>query len=433
MANASQRGNVRVLSLMTRLGLLHAGFITVDRLTDTMLPITARHFTSNIAVIGLLLAFHRVCGCFVQPYAAWKSDRHRSPAGRRRPFFLGALPPLLAAVCLLGALPRLAHGRLAVAIGALLALVVLDIAMQAGQAVGLGCVDPLYGDTFGQAELGRASGVRHCCQNIAGFGMAFVAMPLADSNEFYPYAWTALFLVIAWAATVGLREPMPRPAPPDERYDPLRPLVELKDPYYAGIAFLATACLVSGALINMLHCLYVTESLHLSKGILGRSNALGIVVALACSYPIGAAIDRWGPRRVQGAGFVLLGITALLLAYAVHGALGVYLVAIPWALGTDCVNLPVIPMLYGGAPADRRGSIFGAVQSVRALVTFVALLLGGELAQWSGSYRVCYVAGACACAAGFAGLVLLPTRRTAGTASPAATIFGRSRSQVGRA
>src|SRR5215207_9039701 len=77
---------------MVFMGLMMAGAGTVDAITANMLPITAKHFTGNLALIGFMVALNRICGFLVQPYAAWRSDSHRNTAGRRRPFLLGAWP-----------------------------------------------------------------------------------------------------------------------------------------------------------------------------------------------------------------------------------------------------------------------------------------------------------------------------------------------------
>src|SRR6186713_2731961 len=90
---------------MVLMGLMMAGAGTVDAITANMLPITAKHFTGNIALIGAMVALNRICGFLVQPFAAWQSDNHRSAYGRRRPFLLGAWPGVLVCVGLLGALP----------------------------------------------------------------------------------------------------------------------------------------------------------------------------------------------------------------------------------------------------------------------------------------------------------------------------------------
>src|SRR3954462_5564501 len=86
---------------MVLMGLMMAGAGTVDAITANMLPITAKHFTGNITLIGFMVALNRICGFLVQPYAAWKSDSHCSARGRRRPFLLVAWPATLLSVALL--------------------------------------------------------------------------------------------------------------------------------------------------------------------------------------------------------------------------------------------------------------------------------------------------------------------------------------------
>src|SRR3954469_2506469 len=113
LSNESSRLATRQMFLM---GLMMAGAGTVDAITANMLPITAKHFTSNIGLIAFMVALNRICGFLVQPYAAWKSDSHLGPRGRRRPFLLISWPATLASVAVLGVLPfvvPVAHQRTA--------------------------------------------------------------------------------------------------------------------------------------------------------------------------------------------------------------------------------------------------------------------------------------------------------------------------------
>jgi hypothetical protein len=68
---------------MLMMGLMMVGATAVDTISANLLPITARHFTSDLTLIGALMAISRISGFIVQPYAAWKSDGHSSRMPRR--------------------------------------------------------------------------------------------------------------------------------------------------------------------------------------------------------------------------------------------------------------------------------------------------------------------------------------------------------------
>src|SRR5688500_6548319 len=145
---------------MFLMGVMMAGAGTVDAITANMLPITAKHFTGNVALIGGIVAVNRICGFLVQPYAAWRSDRHRSPQGRRRPFLLVAWPTVFACIALLGVLPFIVPDAYHTALWVLVAFFVINLVMQAGLDVCYGTADPMYGDTFTSGDIGRANGIR---------------------------------------------------------------------------------------------------------------------------------------------------------------------------------------------------------------------------------------------------------------------------------
>lgn len=386
---------------MVLYALMMGGGITVDALTSNMLPITARHFTDNVAFIAVLVAVNRICGTFIQPYAAWKSDRHCGAAGRRRPFFLFAWPVTLLCVGLLGAMPFLLPDGMHRTTAALFLLFAVNLAMQACLDVAFGCGEPLYGDMFPSRELGRASGMRALVFSLIAATMAYVAFPLADRNEFAPYGMSMAFLLVSFViAAAYLRESTPAFVPLGARYRPWRPLLELRNHRLAWTAVASSCTLTADALAAMLHALFVVETLGLTKTDLGFSAAIGVVVRFFLSYPAGLLVDRLGASAVLLFGYVLFSAAALGLALVVRDLSGLYGCVALLAAGSTCANVPLIPILFRGAQPERRGSIFAAIQITRGIVVSVATIVLGLLADAVLSYRVCYVGAACFCTVG---------------------------------
>lgn len=399
---------------MSLYALMVGGGITVDAVTSNMLPITARHFTDNVAFIAVLVAMNRICGTFVQPCAAKLSDRHRGVAGRRRPFFLVAWPATLVSVGLLGALPFLLPAGMHHTTLALVLLFVVNLAMQAALDVGFGCGEPLYGDMFRARELGMASGVRALVFSLIAATMAYVAFPLADRHEFAPYAMSMLFLLISSGiAFVYLREGTPASPLPHKQPGRWRPLAELKDRRLAWVAVVASCTLTADALGTMLHALFVVETLGLTKTDLGYVAAVGIGMRFLFSYPAGMMADRIGPRAVLLFGFLTFGAAAIGLALFVDGLAGLYVGSALLAIGSTCANVPLTPILFSDSPPERRGSIFAAVQFTRGVVVSVATIVMGFVANLAASFRVCYLGAACFCVLGiFAAVEIGRTVRT---------------------
>ncbi|MBP7143156.1 MAG: MFS transporter [Opitutaceae bacterium] len=404
---------------MLLMGTMMGGASIVDAISGTMLPITARHFTDNVSLIACMVALNRVFGFVVQPYAAWKSDRHQSSLGRRRPFLLVSWPATLVCVGLLGALPVLVpavHHRTTTAV---ILLFGVNLGMQAFVDVCYGSADPLYGDMFRPKELGRANGTRMIVCNVIVFVLTAFFIPLADIHEFYPYLAAIGFLAISTLiASVFLRENPTGRFPAPQRYNPLKPLRELSNPQTRNVALVSSAVLVSLGVTEMLHALFVTETLGFSKTVLGLTTATSLVFGLICPYPLGSMVDRIGARRMLIAGFVFLMLVELGFVVWVHDLFSLYVCLCLFKIAWMVVHLPVVPLIFHDAPPERRGTVFAAVQMTRAAVTSGAVILAGFLADLMNSYRICYLIAAAACLAGIHGALRLePTRKPAAAAA----------------
>jgi Na+/melibiose symporter-like transporter len=394
------------------MGLMMGGACSVDIITANLLPITARHFTSDLTLIGAMVALNRICGFLVQPYVAWKSDGHVSPAGRRRPFLLAAWPATLVSVGLLGALPFLVPVEYQRTTAVIALLFGINLMMQVAVDVCYGTAMPMYGDTFPSRTLGRANAIRSVAANAVLVAMMSVGVPLADRHEFLPYLGAMLLVAIAWAITqFGIKETVPARLPPRGPYHPLRPLGELRNPRTRHAAVIASAALAALALTEMFHALFVTETLALSKTVLGWSATAGIVVSFLCPYPVGLVVDRYGPRSVLIAGFSILLVVEAAFVFWVHDVTSLCVTLVLFNVARVVVQIPIVPLMFHGAPAERRGSIFAGIQMTRAGLASAAMIFGSHFAALAGSYRICYgIAGV----VGLVGLVaayrLMPRR-----------------------
>jgi MFS family permease len=213
-----------------------------------------------------------------------------------------------------------------------------------------------------------------------------------------------LFVALAWAvARFGLREVIPPNLPPPSRYDPLRPLAELRNPQTRNVALVASAVLVALALTEMLHSLFVTETLGFTKTDLGYSATVSFVVSVLLSYPVGWFADRVGARRVLMLGFISIAVVEAGFVFWVNDLASLYVCLIAFKVTWVVVHVPIVPLMFHNTPPERRGSIFAAVQMTRAAVTSGATVLAGVLADLTGSYRMCYLVAGVVCLVGFFG------------------------------
>lgn len=395
---------------MFALGLMMAGASTVDAITANMLPITAKHFTGNITLIGVMVALNRICGFLVQPYAAWKSDSHCSARGRRRPYLLLGWSVVFVSVGVLGLLPFVVPPEYRGGLWAIGAFFVVNLVMQAALDFCYGSGDPMYGDTFTSGDLGRANGIRMVVTSLVGLGMAFMFVPLADHNEFWPYAGAMFFVGLAFLIAFRVRENIPREIPPPSRYSPLKPLAELRDPHTRNVAICGSAVLVVLALTEMLHALFVTETLGFSKTVLGATTTAALLVSFAMPYPVGWLVDRFGARIVLMVGFVLVAAVEAWFVFRVNDVASLTVGLIAFKAAWVVVHLPMVPLIFHNTPVERRGSIFAAVQMTRAGVASAATILAAWLADLVGSYRMCYLIAGLVCVIGFVGAYRLVSR-----------------------
>ncbi|PAU57444.1 MFS transporter [Pseudomonas indica] len=123
----------------------------------------------------------------------------------------------------------------------------------------------------------------------------------------------------------------------------------------------------------------------------------------ACSYPAGAAADRFGPLGLLLAGLGLLIVADLLLAFAT-GVSQVLLGAALWGLHMALTQGLLAKLVADTAPEDLRGTAFGLFNLVSGGALLLASLIAGAL--WSAfGPAVTFFAGAAFSAVAALGLL----------------------------
>jgi Na+/melibiose symporter-like transporter len=372
---------------MVTMGTMVAGFVSVEAITNNMVPITARHFTDSPLLIAFLVALNRLFGFLVQPYVAWKSDRIRTRYGRRRPFLIIGLPGTCFALLLLGIMPFVFEGESRHATATLVLLLIANVGLQFFQDVNWGSQEPLYADTFPQNLLGRAVAVRSYAIQFVYFFMNYYAMKWADHNEFIPYLCAAgLVLLSLFMVVFFIREREFSPPPAAERYNPITHLGLLfSNPDYLKVALVGAFGLMLPAAFYLFHPLFVTRTLGLTKSQLGESLALVPIVALVVSFPVGYLTDRYGPKWITAIGFIMLAVVAGGIAYGVSDYRGLLIAMCAFGAAQVVISLPMTSLVFQYTAENERGTVFGLIQFVRGFATFVFSLAIGGVVQFSSS------------------------------------------------
>lgn len=374
-------------SYMASMGAMVAGFVSVDAITNNMVPITARHFTDSPLFIAFLVALNRLFGFLVQPYVAWKSDRIQTRWGRRRPFLILGLPGTCFALLLLGAMPFIFEGESRHALPTLILLLIANVGLQFFQDVNWGSQEPLYADTFRHQVLGRAVAIRSYAIQLVYFIMNYFAMKWADTHEFIPYLCAAGLVLMSFTMVMWVIKERDFPPPQKvERYNPLSHIGLLfRNSDYFKVSLIGAFGLMLPAAFYLFHPLFVTRTLGLTKSQLGEALAVVPIVALVVSFPCGYLIDRYGPKWITAIGFFAVALVAWGIAYWVHDYTGLMIAMIGYGAAHVLVSLPMTPLVFQYASDKERGTVFGLIQFVRGFSAFTFSLLIGWIVQFSSS------------------------------------------------
>jgi len=132
--------------------------------------------------------------------------------------------------------------------------------------------------------------------------------------------------------------------------------------------------------------LFVTRTLGIPRGDMGKAVAYAPLVAFALSLPTGFLADRFGPRVIMATGYFLMASVSAAMAFWVHDYTSFFLIMLVNAGAGVVMAIPMSPMVFQYASPGERGTIFGLIQFVRGAAAFVFSLVLGQIVQMSPSY-----------------------------------------------
>jgi MFS family permease len=240
--------------------------------------------------------------------------------------------------------------------------------------------DALLADIAPENLRGASFGLRQALDTVGAFlGPALaIALMLASRDNFrLVFWWAVLPGVISVALLVAfVREP-PAAAREKAVKFPLAPseLRRLGPRFWliSGVAAVFTLARFSEAFLILR-----ARSLGLGEAYApGVLVVMNLVYALS-AYPAGALSDQVGRRGVFLAGIALLIASDLALAFA-PSLIGVAVGLVLWGLHMGFTQGLLAALVADTAPADLRGTGFGALNLVTGLATLAASLIAGEL------------------------------------------------------
>jgi MFS family permease len=271
--------------------------------------------------------------------------------------------------------------------------------------------DALIADLTPDAIRGAAFGLRQSLDTIGAIAgpLTAMALMLAWNDDFRAVFWVAVvpailsFLLIAFA----VREPdAPRSAnKPQEKVSLNRATMRRLGVAFWGVA--AAGATLTLARFSEAFLILRAQDLHLELALAPLVLVTMNVVYAAVAYPAGKLADRVSRRVLLVAGIACLVAADVVLALAT-GLAAVAAGVVLWGLHMGLTQGLLSAMVAHAAPADLRGTAFGAFNLVSGVAMLAASALAGALWQYVGPAAT-FWAGAALAAASF-GITRFATR-----------------------
>jgi MFS family permease len=258
--------------------------------------------------------------------------------------------------------------------------------------------DALVADLSPPAVRGAAFGLRQSLDTVGAFlgPLAAVGLMLATSDNFTVVFWIAVvpaFLSFA-VIMLAVREPPRAPGEAPVRAPLGRAeLRRLGASYWlvVGVATLFTLARFSEAFL-----LLRAQSVGLEIALVPLVMVVMNVVYASAAWPAGALSDTVGRFGLLAAGFALLVVADLVLAFGTSIGLIALGVAL-WGLHMGLTQGLLSTLVADTAPAVLRGTAFGLFNLVTGLATLAASIVAGALWDVAGP-RATFLMGAVATA-----------------------------------
>jgi len=374
-------------------------FTLMEKVVPSIIPLKLNSLGASSSFIALMMStLPGIFNTTVCPWVSFKSDRHRSRMGRRRPFIIYTMPFLVLSLLFIGFSDQLGgwlHGmflgggtitRSMVVIGLLAFFLALFDLFNMFVASLYMC---LFNDVVPRQFIGTFLAWFRLIGVLTAAGYQYFIFKYALSHMTEIYTAVAILYLLGYGAMCLMVKEGEYPPPPDDGEAPsLKKDIKafakncFTIPYYWNI-FLHTTCESIGASI-VVFVVFFEQSMGLDLGMIGRMGGINSIVLASSLVFAGMLVDRFNPVRTDAylvafsicrALFFSVWIFATAPAPDVYFWMVVGITAIG-ALSTamnQAANLPRLMVLF---PTDEFGQFCGA----QAMVRSAGVMLGGFLA-----------------------------------------------------
>lgn len=335
-------------------------------------------------------------------FSGWASDR----LGRRKPFALFGYGLALFSKPLFAIAPNA---------GWVLAARFSD---RLGKGIRGAPRDALVADLTPQAQRGAAYGLRQSLDSVGAFVGPVAALVLMEAfnDDFRLVFWLAALPAIACVATLAIfvKEPAEHAAASSERNPIQWSVVRRLGSRFWMVA--AIGAVLTLARFSEAFLVLRAQDAGLAIALIPLVLIVMNVVYSASAYPAGALADRMDRHAILTAGFGILIVADLFLAFGT--SIWTVMVGVAfWGLHMGLTQ-GLLATLVADATADTlRGTAFGVFNFVSGIAMLAASVVAGYLWQMIGPSAT-FLAGGGFTILGLAGTVASAKRRSHSSSSP---------------
>ncbi len=391
-------------------------FQLLESLPAAVIPLQLRWEGASDTLIGLKGSISSVIAFLWYPIVGAQSDRHRGRLGRRRPFLLWCITPVILSLVLLGAakpagallfevVSSLGFGASVTQAGCTLAWIglsmVLFLVFNAYVVQVYAC---LVADVIPPGVIGKFTGVYRAVGALGSLAFHRWALGWVETHTLQVYLsigalYATAFLLIVWRVKEG-EYPPPPPKAPGGRLGAVKGYLRESFSHRFYLNFYAVTFFNWGSLAPLSFVVFFATTsgqanyaatLGLSLQEFGEVKSWTFLVQIPVFLIVGFFVDRFHPTRVAIAGMLLAGLTYWGCFHFIHDAGSLLL----WS----CLN-QIAMAIYLGAfmaiaprlfPRERYGQFVSAnlIFGVSGLI--IAPPLIGALFELIRDYRYLYL------------------------------------------
>ncbi|MCX7017091.1 MAG: MFS transporter, partial [Candidatus Sumerlaeota bacterium] len=405
------------------------GISVTEAVSNNLLPLTLRRFTTDPRIIGYILAINPAFGFIAQPLVGVLSDHVWTPLGRRALFLIIGSP--IVAACLIG-VPWCAT---------LLPIVVLVVIYQFFEDVLYGSDHPLIADLVPPEQRSFVAGAMATAGGIATIFVLRAGLPLVDAvangvhrqigkfalqfeglgvnaGEFSLYAIAAAAQILFVCVAAFCLHERPQIKQPRPKLTIARYITDLvRNPMLLRLALVNFFKSVQANAVSTYVVLYATDTLLFTKGDFGKNWSWGALVGPILALVVGLSVERFRKNYAMIAGFVVA-ITGYAMGFFSHSLLDLAIVGVVIAIGEVIQGVTHKAFMTEYMPRDLTGQLSGAINIFYATGRTLSVILMSQIVYWYSrlrhlpegtyDYRIIWV---CAAIVGLANIAILLTVR----------------------